>query len=204
MSTSAFDRVPFLASGRSLEAVRDFLATRQARNEDARRLVRSVFGLDADATVSLVHRGSFYIGFNGVTLQPGESIDRFKPVAKLSKTGTAKGETFLVPNKRTKAGKAFAEALEAIRRPGAWDFTASIGLPMLELRHTGECAAASFERVGEWYIIHVPHHPDAVREDDEAAGPLEVMVPPDAIRLKLSEYHSMKEAAEAAREATPS
>lgn len=192
--TNDFERVPFLALGRSLEAVRAFLEARAATQEDARRLVRAAFGLDEDREVSLVSQGFHYVGFAPKGWE-AEHGDRYAHSAKVASGRTDAGARYLIPYARTKTGRTLGKALAAIRRPSGWSFTESLGLKALLLPATGRVTTASFERIGELYVIHVPHNPDAVCEDSHTPVP-EVQVPPDAARLKLSEYHRMREEAE--------
>lgn len=91
----------------------------------------------------------------------------------------------IVPDKKTKDGKARAEELKGLpRSPDLMDFSKSIGFNFI-IRNM-RMMLASFETLGETRFVTIPKYEDESKQ----------FIPPDCTTLKLSEYYAMKESSE--------
>ena len=97
------------------------------------------------------------------------------------------------PHRGTKEGKEIARQMNAIKIPDSFTFAKLIGGGAF-IVNGNRWGNISFEKVDDNFIVSVPVGSSDHHDNDGS------FVPPDATRLKLSEYYALKEKLEAERE----
>jgi len=172
----AGERSYFVAQGKSLDIIQDYLRLATAHREHM-LAIKERIGAEG---VFEVPGDNLIVGFSFVGDLP-EGLRWDKRVSGMA-----------VPDRRLKVGKALAKEMAEHPCPTSWEFTGKMigGTKRLGPNRFGSgdiMGFAGYEVIGDRYIISVPH-----------AKGKEPTTPHDATPLKRSEYWALKEAAEAA------
>lgn len=171
------DTLYFRAVGKSLEVVEKYRTDTQAAHNHWWAVARDLGATGLMASVDRL----FGFVFEG---DPGAAHK--KTLRRVKDAGTV----YWAPNKRYKAGKELAKRLEEVRCPHSGSLTRQLVGDPFAYVNMGESGPGGsirfrmigFHVIGDETILTVP-----------AGGP----TPPDAVRIKTSEYWALREAEEA-------
>lgn len=182
------ESVYFIAAGWSEDVTRKFIAERDAALKLADEYVVSVGG---PGSLAVNRPGSLF----GFTREATHPIHGWRDVMVIGIDVPV-----WVPNKTTAAGRQAAAEVEKHQYPTASIYTRRLGLESLVVPDTTRGSGGEVHEVGyfvftrpeEKIVIVVPH---SVLGRSFGGRPMSnVRVPRDALRIKASEFHALKEA----------